>query len=52
MSLLDEIFASKTPHIDSAIIGVLSIKHPDVLRDAFADAERFAAEDPAPGCDA
>lgn len=42
--ILDEVFASEVPHIDSAIVGWLSIRSPDLLRAALEDVTRHHNE--------
>lgn len=42
--ILDEVFASEVPHIDSAIVGWLSASHPELLREGLEAVTRYARE--------
>ncbi len=42
--ILDEVFASEVPHVDSAIVGWLSVSHPELLREALDTVTHYARE--------
>lgn len=42
--ILNEVLKTDIPHIDSAIVGWLSIKHPELLREALDAVTRHARE--------
>lgn len=44
MDILYEVFESKVPHVDAAIVGWLSSAHPELLREGLEAVTRYARE--------
>jgi hypothetical protein len=44
LKILDEIAECKIKNVESSIIGVLSVRHPEILRGALEDVKRMTAK--------